>query len=729
MEDDPTLRISKEEESSEPKPLLKERYEVERELGRGGMSVVFLARDKMLHDKRVVIKVLLEEASQDEWVRRKFHQEMEALARIDHPGVVGVLDTGRTPTGKDFLVMQYVLGANLRTLLPPTGMDFKRAANLIRQTGAALDAAHAAGVLHRDVKPENIMVRQIGGDEHVTLIDFGIAGIANSVLGPAVTKIAGSTAYMAPEQFAGEPSRASDIYALGVVAYEMLTGTRPFQGTTYTHLTSEDNAMCMRPGELRPDLPVAAGRAILKALSFRPERRFGSAREFADELYSALVGDTSNNRAAGPEMAHVLFLDLVGYSLLNMDQQKAAIKELQSLVRQSNRLQQAERSREIVRLPTGDGMALVFFRDPTAPARCALEVAEALKPHPSLQVRMGIHTGPVFRVADINENSNVSGGGINMAQRVMDCGDGGHILVSKAVADVLTQFSDWQPYLTDLGEHQVKHGVTVHIFNLATPQAGNPAMPTKVIQMKSKVEPPPPAPEPPPAAEAAPPPEPESGSTRRIATILVPILLAAAGVAAWKFMGESEPPPPAVQTEIGYWVTVQKYRDGQPYQDPFRLAREMIFEKDYAIALQFIATQDGFLYVLNAGTDGATGGRTLNMLYPRTGDTAGIARGREIRVPPDRTAWFRFDDATGKETCYLVWSRAAIPELEKARALPPDPNYRVVVVRDPASVAALEELLASGSQRVAAKPNDETKTTQLTSSGDVLVHKIELEHH
>ena len=204
--------------------VVNERYEVVRELGRGGMSVVYLARDRQLLAKHVVVKVLLEETNQDPWIRQKFQQEMEALARIDHPGVVGVLDTGLTAEGKRFLVMQYIEGATLRSAIEPGGMDLARAAGMIRQIGQALEAAHEKGVWHRDLKPENIMLQRLGGEDHVKLIDFGIAGIQNSQFTGEKTKVAGSLTYMAPEQFGGHPCAASDTYALGVVAYEMLTG-------------------------------------------------------------------------------------------------------------------------------------------------------------------------------------------------------------------------------------------------------------------------------------------------------------------------------------------------------------------------------------------------------------------------------------------------------------------------------------------------------------------------
>jgi tetratricopeptide (TPR) repeat protein len=190
-------------------------------------------------------------------------------------------------------------------------------------------------------------------------------------------------------------------------------------------------------------------------------------------------------------MAHVLFTDLVGYSLLPMDHQKEYLGQLQQVVRESPRFRSAEAAGEIISLPTGDGMALAFFGDPTAPAQCAFEVATGLKSKPHLKLRMGIHSGPVYRVADVNANANLAGGGINMAQRVMDCGDAMHILVSKSVTDVLLQLSYWSPYLTDLGEFTVKHGVKVHLCSLATAELGNPQLPSKLAasapKAKSKV--------------------------------------------------------------------------------------------------------------------------------------------------------------------------------------------------------------------------------------------------
>jgi hypothetical protein len=165
-----------------------------------------------------------------------------------------------------------------------------------------------------------------------------------------------------------------------------------------------------------------------------------------------------------------------------MDRQAETIQLLQEIVRATPEFQRAQASEQLICLPTGDGMALVFFQNPVAAVQCAMEIARSLRDHPELQLRMGVHTGPVHRIADINTNRNVSGGGINLAQRVMDCGDAGHILVSKTVADILSQLSSWSQSLHDLGEHEIKHGVKVHLVNFHTTEVGNPEIPQKLRQ-------------------------------------------------------------------------------------------------------------------------------------------------------------------------------------------------------------------------------------------------------
>ena len=179
------------------------------------------------------------------------------------------------------------------------------------------------------------------------------------------------------------------------------------------------------------------------------------------------------------EIAHVLFIDIVGYSKLRTNEQSAQMETLREIVRGTEQYRTAKAEGKLLRLPTGDGGALAFRNSPEAPVLCAEEIAKALKSHPEIRVRMGIHSGPVNEVTDLNEQANIAGAGINIAQRVMDCGDAGHILVSKHAAEDLEQYDQWQPYLHDLGECEGKHGERLHVVNLYNDEIGNPAVPTK----------------------------------------------------------------------------------------------------------------------------------------------------------------------------------------------------------------------------------------------------------
>lgn len=191
-----------------------------------------------------------------------------------------------------------------------------------------------------------------------------------------------------------------------------------------------------------------------------------------------LPHETQVDSSAQREIAHVLFMDIVGYSATHVDRQPALIQELQDLVRATTQFRRAEASGELISLPTGDGMALVFFRDPVTPVECALELARALRALPHLRLRMGLHSGPVYRVQDINAHLNVSGGGINLAQQVMAAGDAGHILLSGAIQSFLHQLGEWP--LRDLGQCDIKHGQRVQLFNLSTAELGNPSVPIRL---------------------------------------------------------------------------------------------------------------------------------------------------------------------------------------------------------------------------------------------------------
>src|SRR5881394_3718707 len=180
------------------------------------------------------------------------------------------------------------------------------------------------------------------------------------------------------------------------------------------------------------------------------------------------------------EIGHVLFIDIVGYSKLLINQQSEQLETLKKIVRGTEQFRAAEAEEKLLRLPTGDGGALVFRNTPEAPVLCALEISKELRNHPELRVRMGIHSGPVNAVTDLNEQANIAGAGINIAQRIMDCGDAGHILVSKHAAEDLEQYDQWQPYLHDLGECEIKHGERLHVVNFYNHEIGNSAMPNKL---------------------------------------------------------------------------------------------------------------------------------------------------------------------------------------------------------------------------------------------------------
>jgi TolB-like protein/class 3 adenylate cyclase/Tfp pilus assembly protein PilF len=186
------------------------------------------------------------------------------------------------------------------------------------------------------------------------------------------------------------------------------------------------------------------------------------------------------------EIAHVLFIDIVGYSKLLINEQRRLLELLNQIVRATEQFRTAEANARLITIPTGDGMALVFYNTPEAPVECALEISRAVKAHPELKLRMGVHSGPVSGVIDVSGRANIAGAGVNMAQRVMDCGDAGHILLSKRVAEDLDQYGHWHRHLHELGECEVKHGTRVSVTNLYTEELGNPEVPEKVRAARHK---------------------------------------------------------------------------------------------------------------------------------------------------------------------------------------------------------------------------------------------------
>ncbi len=542
--------------------VLKDRYLVERVLGKGGLGLVFLARDRQLLNRAVVVKVLVADRGDeryDSWFQKKFKQEMEALARINHPGVVGVLDTGAMPDGKPFLVMQFVEGNTLRSAMIPQGMDFDRVAAIVRQMGEALAAAHEKGVYHRDLKPENIMLEEVGGGrQQVKLIDFGVARIKDSEVATnvEVTWIAGTPPYMAPEQLRGKPTAESDIYGLGAVAYEMLTGRPPFKaGSAVDLYEMQREGAIVKPKELRGNLPETAEASLLKALSFNAEDRYKTVQAFAEDLASALTGET---RLTGK---------------------------------------------------------------------------------------------PVDSIVATQRYDNVTGSAE----------------ARQTALDETKIRTDGRP-------------------------AGTP-----------------------------------------LKWIAVAAVIAVVAIAAWLFTKQKPPDvvePVVAKPVFSYWVMVQKYRDSKPYQAPFRLASEVVFEDDYHVQFNVSAARQGFLYIVNESPEPVNGLPEYITLFPSptaNDNKSELGANQQINIPTIGDG-FVFAQDQGTEKLWLVWSSKRLPELEVVKSLanPKDKGQ----ITDPEQIRTIRDLIAKHSAiPVTVAKDDTNKVTKVSGSSDVLVHLIKLEHH
>jgi hypothetical protein len=291
--------------------LLNDRYLLQSELGSGGFGIVYLAEDQRAMNKRVVIKCMLDSKEQSKdfaWYEKKFNQEQEALVRIKHPNVVEVTEIGQAPNGKPYFVMEYVEGESLQRLMVNNRLNLKRISNIMEQTCKAVSAAHDRGVLHCDLKPANIMVQSLSdGEDHVKVIDFGIAKLTGSQFARTdnPTKLAGSLPYMAPEQHMGQVSQASDVYALGIIAYQMATGLPPINSGS---LVFEDYDVRLKIAESNliqkcSELPESAREIILKAIARNSDKRYQQAREFGSELARAIRGESTTKIAAQMRVA------------------------------------------------------------------------------------------------------------------------------------------------------------------------------------------------------------------------------------------------------------------------------------------------------------------------------------------------------------------------------------------------------------------------------------------
>ena len=428
-----------------------------------------------------------------------------------------------------------------------------------------------------------------------------------------------------------------------------------------------------------------------------------------------------------PEMAHILFMDLVGYSKLPTTDQVQRQQTLHQIVQQTKEFVRAQEQQQLISLPTGDGMALVFFRDPVAPVQCAIEIAQTIGAHPEIELRMGVHSGLVYRVADINANRNVAGGGINVAQRVMDCGDAGHILISSTVAGVLGEAGHWAEYLTDLGEQEVKHGARVHLFNLHTGEVGRQELPEKLRQKLPPTEPL--ASHPTVQAETIAPPK---------SSVKLPLIWLAAGVLViiglvvwrWQRTGPaSQTSVPAVpQRLLSYSLRTRPNPQQNPNAKEESLSGEIIFTPGDELRLNFVSAQEGYFYLLNEGPEMVQGLPRYNVLFPSTTIASPTLRANQpLYIPQEKPPWFSVDREQGTETMWLIWSPHSIDALETTRKWINTKDGGEI--KDAAEIKLVQDFLRQ--HYPAAKPiaeKDEQQTNLKGGSDGLLIYAMKLNH-
>src|SRR6266487_1940366 len=451
------------------------------ELGRGAFGVTYLAVDKVLR-RKVALKMIDVPAAArgSDTVRERFLREARAAAALRHSNVAAIYQFGASPNcSRCFYAMELIQGETLETRVRRDGpLNPKLALEIAIQIASALMAAAAQGLIHRDLKPANIMLTSGNAETaelEVKVIDFGLAkAIADAGGEMNLTRgeFVGTPNFASPEQFeSGAVDVRSDIYSLGATLWFALAGKTPFAGRNIEEIHRAQKSDTLPVEQLdAARVPSSLKSLLVSMLTFEPAARPG-----IQELTTSLRRCSAKEITL--EIGHVLFIDIVGYSKLSINEQRAAVDELTQTVRSTEEFREAEASDRLIKIPSGDGMALVFYTSPEAPVRCAIQISRGLKDHPGLHIRMGIHSGAVSGLLDVTGRANLTGAGLNMAQRVMDCGDAGHILLSKHVAEDLEQYEGWRPLLHDLGTIDVKHGIKLHIVSLYGADVGRRELP------------------------------------------------------------------------------------------------------------------------------------------------------------------------------------------------------------------------------------------------------------
>jgi serine/threonine protein kinase len=648
-------------------------YRVESRIGAGGMGEVYRARDSRLK-REVAIKVLPTAHMKDQEARDRLLKEAQAASALNHPSIVTVYDIG-SDRGMDYLVMEYVKGNTFDHVIAAGRLSLSDLIRYGTAIASPLAAAHSIGIVHRDIKPANIMITT---DGQVKILDFGLAKQQPTGGDPDATVqmstpgvIMGTISYMSPEQAQGQMlDGRSDIFSLGVVLYEAATGTLPFKGSNAMAIlhavVSHDPP---KPSSLNPSLPDRFDRVIARALAKNKQERFETADQLSEalrdinqsgELRQPPSGAPPAEPQDGAVRVDVLFLDIVKSTRQNTDVQHLVNRRLKEIIQNTSEFRRASARGELISLPTGDGAALVFTQSPEAPLRSAIEIARQLKAQNQFQVRMGIHSGIVYIGPDVNGNPNVSGEGINMAQRVMSCGASGHILLSPDAATALRNITAWKDKIVFLGDYRCKDDI-VSAWSYVDSEVGSNA-PLEALPLK--------------AAPVKP---------WAIAAIFVAALLALAGFFGWRSRLWVE--------ERNFSYSLLLKNPNGPMAD---VAPYSVLHVNDNLKLKIASPQDGFLYILSESPS-PNAPSTFSWLFPEPdyqGSSAAVKAQTVLSVPTPAKAFIVISPSPEADVIHFIWSKTPLENLETVKMR--DFNQRTgdLSTQD---IAVVKSLLGAGS--------------------------------
>jgi serine/threonine protein kinase len=621
-------------------------YHVEGRIGAGGMGEVYRARDPRL-ERDVAIKVLPAAHMKDPESRLRLLKEARAASALNHPNIITVFDIG-SDRGMDYLVMEYVKGNTFDSVIAGGPLSLSDLIRYGTAVASPLAAAHAIGIVHRDIKPANIM---IAADGQVKILDFGLAKFQPPTSDSQATVqmstpgvVMGTISYMSPEQAHGQAlDGRSDIFSLGVVLYEAATGMLPFKGSSSMAIlqavVSEDPP---RPSSLNPSLPARFDRVIARALAKNKLERFETADQLSEalrdinqsgDLPAAPSAPPSAEPREGAERVDVLYLDIVKSTRNTTDVQHQMNRQLNEIIQKTSDFQRANQRGELISLPSGDGMALVFTQSPEAPLRAAIEIARELKMQTQFRVRMGIHCGVVIRGPDVNGRPNFSGDGINLAQRVMACGSGNHILLSSISAAALRNITTWKDKIVFLGNYRVKDDI-IEAWSYVDSEVGSNSKLEVIPSKAARVR------------------------TWAIAAIAGMVLLAAAAFWAWSSR---------------FWVEQRAFSYSLLLQNPNGsvddVAPYSVLPTSAQIKLKIVSPQDGFLYIL-AESPNHNAPSTFSWLFPEPnyqGSSAAVKAQTSLSVPTPPKSFIVISPTPEPDMIHFIWSKTPLENLEMVK--------------------------------------------------------------